>query len=237
MEAVIEGFRRIYVWERAVRTFHWLNVLSLLALIGTGIIIADPPAIMSSQDATNSYWFGITRFIHFAAAYIFIFAWAFRLIFAFLGNKYANWRAFFPYTKKGFHNLLHVLKMDVLLGNPKVFDCTEVAVGHNALAGISYFFFFLMALVQILTGMGLYADMSTWFFPKLFSWVVPMLGGDFAARLVHHITMWAMIIFSIIHVYLVMYHDWLEGRSEISSMISGYKFVRPQRVKENTENK
>ncbi len=233
MEAIAEGFRRIYVWERAVRTFHWLNVLSMLVLITTGIIIGNPPALMSGAEATNQYWFGVTRFIHFAAAYIFIFAWAFRLIWAFLGNKYASWRVFFPYTRKGFHNLLHVLKMDILLGNPKVFDCTQLAVGHNALAGLSYFIFFLFATVQIFTGFGLYADMSTWFFPKIFSWVVPMLGGDFAARFLHHIVMWFMVIFSVVHIYLVMYHDWLEGRSEISSMISGYKFVRPRRLKKD----
>lgn len=233
METELVGFRRIYVWERAVRTFHWLNFASLLTLITTGFIIADPPAIMSGAEATNQYWFGITRFIHFTAAYIFALAFILRIYWAFVGNKYANWRVFFPYTKKGFRNLLHVLKVDVFLANPKDFDCFRLAVGHNALAGISYSFFFLLVIVQILTGFGLYSDMSTWFMPKLFSWVVPMLGGDAEARLVHHVVMWIMIIFSMIHMYLVFFHDWLEARSEVSSMFGGYKFVRRKRVKED----
>jgi len=233
MEPTAVGFRRIYVWERAVRAFHWLNFGSLLTLIGTGLIIADPPAIMSGTEATNQYWFGITRFIHFTAAYIFIFALVIRVYWSFVGNKYANWRVFFPYTKKGFNNLLHVLKVDVLLGNPKEFDCTKLAVGHNAMAGISYFVFFLLMLVQIFTGLGLYSDMSTWFMPKLFGWVVPMLGGDAEARLVHHIVMWIMILFSMIHMYLVFFHDWLEARGEVSSMFGGFKFVRRERVKED----
>jgi Ni/Fe-hydrogenase 1 B-type cytochrome subunit len=233
MEANAEGFRRIYVWQRAVRVFHWLNFGSLLTLIGTGIIIADPPAIMSGTDATNQYWFGTTRFIHFAAAYIFTAAFILRVVWAFIGNKYANWRAFFPYTKKGINNLFHVLKVDVFLANPKKFDCFNLAVGHNALAGISYSFFFLLMIVQMLTGFGLYSDMSTWFMPKLFGWVVPLLGGDAEARLVHHIVMWIMIIFSMIHMYLVFFHDWLEARSEVSSMFGGFKFVRSRRVKED----
>jgi Ni/Fe-hydrogenase 1 B-type cytochrome subunit len=233
MEPSAVGFRRIYVWERAVRTFHWLNFGSLVTLICTGLIIADPPAIMSGTEATNQYWFGTTRFIHFTAAYIFILALVLRVYWSFVGNKYANWRAFFPYTKKGIHNLLHVLKVDVLLGTPKEFDCTKLAVGHNAMAGISYFGFFLLMLVQIFTGLGLYADMSTWFMPKLFGWVVPMLGGDAEARMVHHVVMWIMIIFSMIHMYLVFFHDWLEARSEVSSMFGGFKFVRRERVKED----
>lgn len=230
MEQTIEGFRRIYVWEAPVRLFHWFNVLSMIILIGTGIIIGNPPAIMSIAEANDQYWFGIVRFTHFVAAYIFMAGILMRIIWAFVGNKYASWRVFFPYTRKGIHNLLHVLKMDIFLGKPKKFDCTELAVGHNALAGMSYFFFFLLMMAQILTGFGLYASMSPGWFAQLFTWVVPLLGGDFSARIIHHVIMWIMIAFSVVHVYLVMYHDWLEGRSEVSSMFGGYKFVRPQRL-------
>jgi Ni/Fe-hydrogenase 1 B-type cytochrome subunit len=236
MEQTIEGFRRIYVWEAPVRIFHWFNVLSILVLTGTGIIIGNPPAIMSGAEATNQYWFGVVRFVHFTFAYLFMLMIAMRVVWAFLGNKYSSWKVFFPYTRKGIHNLLHVLKMDVLLGKPKKFDCTELAVGHNALAAISYFIFFLFMMTQILTGFGLYASMSEAWFPAMFSWVVPLLGGDFAARNIHHIIMWLIIVFSIVHVYLVMYHDWLEGRSEVSSMFGGYKFVRPRRLTNNSGN-
>lgn len=237
MEQTIEGFRRIYVWEAPVRIFHWLNVLSIIALTGTGIIIANPPAIMSGSEATNQYWFGTVRFVHFIAAYVFVIGIAMRVVWSFIGNKYANWRVFFPYTRKGIHNLIHVLKMDVLLGKPKQFDCTELAVGHNALAAISYFLFFLLMMAQILTGFGLYSSMATGWFPQSFGWVIGILGGDFAARLVHHVIMWLMIIFSMIHIYLVMFHDWLEGRSEVSSMFGGYKFVRPKRLTKTSEGK
>ena len=185
MNGTIEGFVRIYVWEAPVRIFHWANVLSMVVLIGTGIIIGNPPALMSGAEATNQYWFGIVRFIHFVFAYLFIIMITMRVIWSFIGNKYANWRVFFPYTRKGFRNLLHVLRMDVLLGNPKVFDCTELAVGHNALAGISYFIFFLFMMAQILTGFGLYASMTDAWFPQMFNWVVALLGGDFAARIVY----------------------------------------------------
>ena len=65
--------RRVFVWQLPVRYYHWLNALSVLALIATGFIIGNPPALMSGKEAYANYWFGTTRFIHFLAAYIFFF--------------------------------------------------------------------------------------------------------------------------------------------------------------------
>jgi len=84
---------------------------------------------------------------------------------------------------------------------------------------------------MIATGFGLYSDNATWFIPKMFAWVPEFLGGDMNTRVVHHLTMWIFILFSLVHVYLVLFHDWLEGRGESSAMISGYKFVRAERAK------
>ena len=90
---------------------------------------------------------------------------------------------------------------------------------------------FLLALVQIFTGFGLYAPTSGWWLPKLFAWVPTFLGDEMTTRFVHHSATWLFIIFTLIHVYLVFYHDWLEGRGESSAMISGHKFVRKERLK------
>jgi Ni/Fe-hydrogenase 1 B-type cytochrome subunit len=92
-----------------------------------------------------------------------------------------------------------------------------------------------MAILMILTGFGMYAPAGTWFLPKMFAWVPEFFGGEFIIRQIHHITMWGFILFSVIHVYLVFFHDWLESRGESSSMISGYKFVRSERL--NSEEK
>jgi len=41
----------------------------------------------------------------------------------------------------------------------------------------------------------------------------------------HHAMMWFFVIFSMVHVYLVFYHDYVEGRGVISSMAGGWKFI------------
>lgn len=231
----IRSFKRVYVWELPVRIFHWLNVLALLVLISTGFLIANPPALLSSAEATNIHSFGIIRFIHFTAAYIFFFIMILRIYWAFAGNRFSSWKAFWPFTRKNWNNFWHVMKIDIMLMNEKEEDITKISIGHNSVATFSYIVMFFLALVMVITGFGLYSDMSSWWLPKLFGWVIPLFGGDFMVRSIHHTTMWFFIFFAMVHVYLVFYHDWLEGRGEVSSMFGGYKFVCDERLKEADE--
>ena len=231
-----KDFKRVYVWELPVRVFHWVNVLCIVILGATGFMIADPPPIMSTAEASESFWFGTIRAIHFGTAYVFFFNMLMRIYWSFVGNRFASWKQFLPFTKKAWYNFIHVIKIDVLLQNEKKFDLTNVSVGHNSVAAFSYLVLFFLALIQVFTGFGLYADNSGWWLPKLFAWVPDFLGGDFITRTIHHVTTWLFILFTLVHVYLVFYHDWLEGRGEVSSMFGGYKFVRDERVKEAVEN-
>ncbi len=214
--------RRVYVWEQPVRIYHWLNALTIIVLIVTGFYIANPLAIQSSKEASQQFTMGWMRTIHFVAAYVFLFNFLFRIYWGFVGNKYANWKQFIPTSGRFFKEMWQVFKMDILMLRGK----EHMSVGHNAMAGFIYFFTFIAFLIQCITGFGLYASMSTsWWFPKLFKWVPGMFGGDAPLRSVHHATTWFFIIFTVIHVYLVFYHDYVEGRGEISSMGGGWKFV------------
>ena len=157
------------------------------------------------------------------------------LYWAFAGNQFASWRVFWPFSKKMWNNFWHVLKIDIFLMNEEEEDVTKISIGHNSVATLSYLVMFFVALISIFTGFALYADMSSWWLPKMFSWVIPLFGGDFMVRTIHHIAMWIFILFAMVHIYLVFYHDWLEGRGEVSSMFGGYKFVREKRIKRHIE--
>lgn len=230
-------FRRVLVWELPVRVFHWANALCITVLIISGLIIANPPAIMSRAEATEIYWFGTLRTIHFTAAYLFVAIMILRLYWAFAGNRFASWKSFIPFGKKAWHNIKHVLKIDILLRNEKEPEIKNLSIGHNYVAAASYIIMFLLALVQVFSGFGLYAPTSEFWFADLFAWVPALFGGDeITLRLIHHVTTWLFIFFIIVHVYLVFYHDWLEGRGESSAMISGYKFVRSDRLNEDQKD-
>jgi Ni/Fe-hydrogenase 1 B-type cytochrome subunit len=226
-----KSYKRAYIWQLPVRFFHWINAWSIAFLIITGFIIAHPPAILTNREASDIFWLGYVRMAHFICAYTMVVVMIWRIYWAFVGNKFENWRVFFPLDKKGFHKMWHVIKYDIFLQNEKEYDFKNISVGHNSVAAFSYLIMFFMALVMIFTGFAMYAPASTWFFPKMFEWVTVLFGGDeLKVRMIHHVTMWFFILFIIVHVYLVFFHDWLEGRGETSAMVSGYKFVRSERL-------
>jgi Ni/Fe-hydrogenase 1 B-type cytochrome subunit len=84
--------------------------------------------------------------------------------------------------------------------------------------------------LQCAVGFGLMAGMSGFFIAKMFGWVVPLVGGDASARSWHHVLMWMFLIFTIVHVYLVFFHDWIEGRGVTSSIIGGWKFRKDEDI-------
>ncbi len=227
MQAVKKNvYRRVYVWEFPVRLYHWVNALCIVLLAGTGYLIGKPIAIEYSNEAYQQFWFGTIRFLHFVAAFVFFFNFLVRIYWGFVGNQFADWRNFIPITKRQWQEIWEVLKVDILQR-----DVTEhISIGHNALAGFIYFMSFLVFLFQAFTGFALYSSMSSSFLPQLFSWIVPLMGGDFAVRQWHHLFMWFFIIFAMIHVYLVFYHDYVEGRGTTSSMVGGWKFEKDEDI-------
>ena len=219
-------FDRLYIWERPVRLYHWVTASSVVVLVATGLLIAHPPALVSGADASSSYRFGIVRLIHFIAAFAFTFMFVLRVYWMFAGNRYANWRNFLPITpslfKRQFAQVKQVVKVDVLQIQV---EPTEIA-GHNALAAWTYTCLFAATVFQMATGFSLYAPMSGSWLPQLFTWVTPLMGGDAVVRQWHHIAAWFFILFTGVHVYLSVYHDIVESRGELSSMVSGSKYVK-----------
>jgi len=224
--AKMRNYKRIYVWEFPVRLYHWINGFCVLFLIITGYLIGNPLAIQYSTEAYQQYWFGTVRFIHFITAFVFFFNHLVRIYWGFTGNSYSRWYNFIPYKRSQWKEIIEVLKCDVLQRDMRC----KISVGHNSLAGVVYLLSFLVFLFQSFTGFALYSSMSSSFFPRLFAWIVPLMGGDFAVRQWHHMFMWFFIVFAIIHIYLVFYHDYIEGRGTTSSMVGGWKFEREENI-------
>ena len=72
-------FRRVYVWELPVRAYHWINAIALVTLCVTGYLIGAPIRMFYAAEAYQQYWFGWVRFIHFVAAYVYVFNFLARL--------------------------------------------------------------------------------------------------------------------------------------------------------------
>ena len=144
-----------------------------------------------------------------------------RIYWGFVGNRYARFSNYIPVKKEHWQEIWKVMKFDIL----QVHEQTFFSIGHNALAAFTYFILFLAFLFQVFTGFAMYSAMSHHWFAGLFAWVVPLMGGDFAVRQWHHVMMWIFVVIALVHVYLVIYHDYIEERGVISSMVGGTKFI------------
>ena len=224
---VIAGGKKlttVYVYEAPVRLWHWVNALSILVLCVTGYFIGSPFPTLSGE-ASSHYLMGTIRFVHFSAGYILAVGFLGRIIWAFFGNKYSRELFTFPFWRKSFWKgfITEVQWYAFLKPRPLKF------VGHNPLAQVFLFFVMVLGLAfMILTGFALYSEgtgLGSWQ-AKLFGWVIPLLGGSMQVHTLHHLGMWVIIVFIIIHVYSVIREDIMSRQSMVSAITNGHRTFR-----------
>ncbi|BDV44734.1 Ni/Fe-hydrogenase, b-type cytochrome subunit [Geotalea uraniireducens] len=205
-----------YVWEIPVRVSHWVNFLAIIILSVTGYYIGSPKSLgLTPAD----YVMGWVRFVHFTTGFIFAVSVASRIYWAFVGNRYARWREFFPLlSREGRQNAWATFKFYTFLTRK-----VPHPPGHNALAGMAYSMVFLLYLVMIGSGFALYAEHAPGGVMHLLATPLYALFSDQGLRLTHHLVMWLLIAFAIHHVYSAWLMDIKERCGVISSMFSGYK--------------
>ena len=216
------SYRGVYIWQWPIRAMHWAAALSLVALVVTGFYIGEP-YFMTGGEASDHYLMGTMRFVHFAAAGLFVATGIVRLYWLFAGNKYERLPALFPVRPRDWRNLFEQVKHYLMLRSAHA----PHYLGHNPLQQLSYTGIYLVAAAQVVTGFSLYGLHNPGgFFYAAFAWVAPLLGGAQAVRFVHHILTWVFLIFIPIHIYLGIRADVTEREGAISSIINGGRFVR-----------
>jgi len=214
--------RWVYLWQWPIRAMHWAAALSIVVLVVTGFYIGQP-YFMTGGEASAHYLMGWVRFLHFAAAGVFVATAIIRVYWLFAGNKFERWRALFPITRTDWVNVFKQVKFYLMIKPEKA----PRYLGHNPLQQFSYTGMYAVALAQVVTGFAMYGQSrpgGLWY--TVFGWVVPLLGGIQVVHFVHHVLSWAFLIFVPIHIYLALRADVLERTGTISSIVSGGRFVR-----------
>jgi len=57
----------------------------------------------------------------------------------------------------------------------------------------------------------------------MFGWVITLLGQSQDVHTWHHLGLWAVVIFIILHVYAAVREEILGRTSMVSTMVSGYR--------------
>ncbi len=212
---------RVYTWQIPVRLTHWVTVFTIWILAVTGLYIGDPFLIPATPETMNTI-----RFIHFLTAFVVLASGIVRTYWLFVGNRFSNWRAFVPVSRRQAREMVRQTAWYAFLRPeaPKV-------LGHNALAAGTYLVVFFLLLIMTLTGFALQAVHGNAPWAPLFGWIDASFGEQ-NVRFVHHLVMWAILAFMIHHVYSALLVDHWERNGLMSSIFSGNKFVTRQEIQE-----
>ncbi len=202
------------VWSVLLRLFHWLLVLSIIALVVTGFYV-NTPWTNTTLEGGGSFPMATMRYIHFVAGYLFAAVVAVRLFLYIFGNRQERIWGILPFTPRNFRGLIANIRYYSYIS-----DDHDQRLGHNVLAGSTYVITIVAAIVQLISGYYL-------LYPEVVFWQGlgnAIFGSQQQGRFVHHLLMWYFIFFTFIHVYMVIWNDVKTPEGLASSMINGKKF-------------
>ncbi len=214
---------RIYVWDLPVRLTHWLLAGSITVLAITGFYIGHP-FLIAPNPVGQEFVMGRVLAIHFFAAIVFSLSEIARIVWMFMGNRYARWNQLIPTSKSRWKHAWEWLKFYVFFR-----PVTPRFVGHNPLAGLTYVVVYAVCILAALTGYSMFAISAGADSPmRVFAVLLPVFGGLQSARWIHHVCMWVIVLFVIHHISCALLVARAAKNAAIESMFSGYRFVLPE---------
>lgn len=175
--------KRILVWDLPTRIFHWLLAVSFAG------------AYLTAESER-------LRSVHVVLGYTMLGLVAFRVVWGFLGTRYARFSSF----RYGPRRVLEYLK-SILTG------ATEHHVGHNPAGSWAIFGMLVLAVATAASGWFVFND----------------LGGKFAEGL-HEALASAMLALVVVHVAGVAVSSLLHRENLVRSMCDGRKSGEPQQA-------
>ncbi|HEX5337690.1 MAG TPA: cytochrome b/b6 domain-containing protein [Gallionella sp.] len=172
--------QRILVWDIPTRVFHWLLVVSF----------------------AGAFWSGDSeryRDIHVVLGFTLLGLIAFRLVWGFVGTRYAQFRSFLFSPAETARYLASLVK-----GNPVHY------VGHNPAGSLAVFALLALGIASGATGYMLFQD----------------IGGE-AVEELHEVVSYAMLAVVGLHVAGVLVSSVMHRENLVRSMITGFKSAEP----------
>lgn len=168
--------RRILIWDAPTRVFHWLQAISFAG------------AYLTAESERN-------RDIHMAFGYILLGLIVFRLLWGFLGTRYARFSSFLFKPGEIIAYLLSLFK-----GKPGHY------LGHNPAGSVSVWLLLALGLFLCVTGVMALQDDA----------------GDAVVEM-HGVATNIMLAVILLHIIGVLVSSVLHRENLVRSMITGFK--------------
>ena len=211
-------------WPLSIRLNHWTMIISLIVLTITGFYIAMPFTVIAG-DTIEKFLMGNMRTLHilFGVFMTVIFIWRFYL--AFFSTFRADWKDFFAW--RDFGNAIKQIKFYTFFSK----ETPEHRYLYGPIQSIAYNAYMIMFTLIVLTGgilmgAGYGGGLTNWLY-TIFKPVETLMGGLANVRYLHHLLMWGIILFAILHIYMAFWYDIVFRQGTVSSMISGHLFKKP----------
>lgn len=226
------------VWDAGTRWFHWINALCIMALAAIGLVI-----LYGSDLGVTNAGKASLKTIHVWVGYVLALNLLWRIAWAFLGNRYANWRSVLP-GGKGYFQAVRSYVAAFIAGPPQQY------LGHNPVGRLGVAVLLLLIATQVVTGLVLAG--TDIFYPPFGHWIAQWVAApgvapgtlvpyapemvDTAAwesmrafrkpyAVVHLYSFYTLAVVIVLHVVSVIVTDIREGGSIISAMFTGRKII------------
>ena len=171
---------KVMVWDIAVRLFHWLMVICFAGA-------------MITQEMES------LRLAHVAFGYTMVGLVIFRIIWGFVGTRYARFKSFMPTLAR-----IKSYVASMATAHPQHY------LGHNPLGALSILAMLMLTLLTAASGYIVYED----------------FGGDFFEE-AHEVLANLMLVVVGVHVAGAVFSNLFHRDRSIRSMIDGYKTPNP----------
>jgi Ni/Fe-hydrogenase 1 B-type cytochrome subunit len=234
------------VWDAGTRWFHWINALCVIGLAVVGFVILNDGSLEVSNAGKV-----ILKTVHVWIGYVLVVNLLWRIVWAFLGNRYARWRSVLP-GGKGYFQAVRSYVAAFIAGTP------EQYLGHNPAGRLGVAALFLLISIQAITGLVLAG--TDLFYPPIGHWIAQWVAApnvtpgslipyspemyNAAAyesmralrkpiALVHLYSFYVLMVVVVVHVTAVIITELREGGSIISAMFTGRKIISGRPVDED----
>ena len=199
----MEGYKKIYVFKRFERFWHWAQAALIMFMALTGFEVHGTYKLFGFEQASS---------LHTTAAWALIGLWAFAI---FWHLTTGEWKQYIPTTE----NLMGVVRyysVGIFTGSPHPFKPTQLNK-HNPMQRIAYLLFKVVMAPAIWVSGLLYLYYNAWA-----DWGLGGLDLSIIA-LIHTAAAFMLVIFLVGHVYLTTAGHTLF--SQIKAMITGWDEV------------
>ena len=236
-------YKEYKVWDIPTRIFHWVNFITVISLIFVGLLMLYKGKLgISSIDAKIAL-----KQLHVIIGYIFAVNLLWRIIWGFIGNKYAKWKYLIP--RKDFFLSLHQYMVNH--AHPEA----QQHLGHNPLGRLAVIC--IMLLMLSLLASGLIRAATDLYYPPFGSFVTKYIAapgtnpdnilpynstGTNKAKVnkiksikwpigkIHKYSAYALIFMIILHIFFVIFAELKHGGGLISAMFTGKKLFKTKPI-------